>query len=67
MTKEEIREYCLYQHVAEFYRQNRNDEEADFAKPCSECKLALRECQLDWIGNFMDEVPEGIKFDLGHR
>jgi hypothetical protein len=64
MTKDEIRTYCLYQHMAEFHRQACHEEEADWGKPCANCRLALRECHFDWWENVKSGIPDGIRFQL---
>jgi hypothetical protein len=65
MTKDEIRTYCLYQHMAEFIRQGNAQEIADWSKPCQDCRLLQsNDCSCDWYGNIADAKPDGIRFNL---
>lgn len=65
MDKESLRQYCLYQHLAEFVRQCIDHEAADWSKPCESCKmLQSNRCNCDWYGNVAYAKPSDIRFNL---
>ena len=67
MTAEELKIYCLYQHMTEFHRQCVAGEEADWGKSCASCRLALKECRFDWFGNVNSGIPDGLRFQMVYK
>lgn len=63
--KSELKLYCLYKHFAALYRQSSNNELADFAEPCTGCKIC-ETCQFDWMSFLLEDMPEDIHLNLGH-
>ena len=57
--------YCALLHMKSLYEQCVKNEMANFAEPCTKCKLAIT-CNCDWIGKIDQIMPEVIEIKLSH-
>lgn len=54
---------CMAQHIRAFRDQAQNGMKADFAEPCSFCRL-VNKCNFDWIGIMYPVLKYGTETKL---